>query len=229
MSTSALTKLALIGALGVGGVVLAASTGGMEPNVKRRAGQKVGRFLLVEPDGDEGKWRAKCERCGHEQVRSPEAFSKTSCPQCSRRGAKQPGKPFAGMRIGKFKLVREKSPHQWVVKCECGAQETRDVRNLQLSASLHSVPQCRDCKIKKLQTRKPSGAVERDILRAIEGEPKGATKIASETKMGTSTVWNALRRMKARGWVEYDAHRGATSAAPATITSAGKKHLHGSA
>ena len=228
MSTSTLTKLALIGALGVGGVVLASATGGMEPNTKRRAGQKVGRFLLVGAEGDEGKWRAKCERCGKEQVRAPDEFKQRGCPACSKRGAKEPGKPFAGMRIGKFKLVREKSGHEWVVKCDCGSQETRDVRNLQLSASLHSVPQCRDCKIKKLQTRKPSGAVERDILRAIEDEPKGATKIAAETKMGTSTVWNALKRMKARGWVDYDSHRGATSAALASLTSAGEKHLHGS-
>lgn len=240
MSTSPLTKLAIIAGLGLGGVALAATTGNLAPNPSVKAGQKFGPLVLRESrgksEGGKTMWLTQCERCGHEEVRAVEPLIQTQraggkhrCKACDRPGPKKAHAPFAGMRIGKFKLVKQKDKDQWVVRCDCGAQETRDIRNLQLSASLHSVPQCRDCKIKKLQTRKPSGTVERDILRAIEGTPKGATAIARETKMGTSTVWNALMRMKKRGWVEYDAHRGATSAATASLTDAGERHLNGSA
>ena len=67
MSTP-LTKLAIFATLGLGAVAVAASVGGMEPNPKRRAGQKFGPLTLKESRGEtesgEARWLVSCEKCG---------------------------------------------------------------------------------------------------------------------------------------------------------------------
>ena len=237
---STLTKLAILGALGLGGVAIAASTGGgMSPNPKQyKAGQKFGPLVLKESRGTNDKgnqqWLCRCEKCGHEQVRDLKSLEGTKaaggvsrCVKCDKPGPKPLHAPFVGMRVGKFRLLKEREGGDWDVKCDCGATERRNIRNLQLSADLNSVPQCKACKSKRLASRRPSGIVDREVLRALEDGPRGATAVASATKMGTSTVWNALQRLKRRGFVDYDTHRGATTAAEASLTAAGERYLNG--
>ena len=102
-------------------------------------GEQFGRWTVIGPEEDR-KHLCRCE-CGQEclvvKYNLLKGYSK-GCRSCQKR---PPGHNLLGLRFGQWTVLAYTGRGRWKVRCDCGAEHTRDTGSLRTGRST----MCRKC------------------------------------------------------------------------------------